>query len=166
MLRNSKRDTKKGDKMQDKWTGTYQVVSINEKGVCYLQSLQSQLLLKNGVNVARLKLYYSNHCQEDEKELKVAENGQDSSNRCQEDEKELNVALNDQDSSNHCQEDEKELKVAENDQDSSNRCQEDEKELNVAENDQDSSNRCQEDEKELNVTVNDQDSSNCAWPRG
>ena len=117
MLRNSKRDTKKGDKMQDKWTGTYQVVSINKKGVCHLQNLQSQLLLKNGVNVARLKLYYSNHCQEDEKELKVAENDQDSSNRCQEDEKELNVTENDQDSSNCGQEDEKELNVAENDQD-------------------------------------------------
>ena len=97
MLRNSKRDTKKGDKMQDKWTGTYQVV--NEKGVCHLQNLQSQLLLKNGVNVARLKLYYSNRCQEDEKELNVTENDQDtcSSNCCQEDEKELNVAENDQD---------------------------------------------------------------------
>ena len=86
MLRNSKRDTKKGDKMQDKWTGTYQVVSITKRESAISQNLQSQLLLNNGVNVAQLKLYYSNRCQEDEKELKVAENDQDSSNRCQEEE--------------------------------------------------------------------------------
>ena len=50
LLRNSKRDTKKGDKMQPKWLGPYVVVSSTGKGVYRIKNPSSEKVLKNAVH--------------------------------------------------------------------------------------------------------------------
>ena len=50
LFRNSKRDTKKGDKMEPKWLGPYEVVSKSGKGVYRINNPRSQQVLKNMVH--------------------------------------------------------------------------------------------------------------------
>ena len=59
LLRNSKRDTKKGDKMQPKWLGPYVVVSSTGKGVYRIKNPSSEKVLKNAVHCVRLKPYHT-----------------------------------------------------------------------------------------------------------
>ena len=58
LLRNSKRDTKKGDKMQPKWIGPYVVVASLGKSLYRIKNKSSDLVLKNAVHSARLKRYF------------------------------------------------------------------------------------------------------------
>ena len=56
LVRNSKRDSKKGDKAQDKWTGPY----IIDKDMCngsYKLKTEAGKQLKQAVNIMRLKKY-------------------------------------------------------------------------------------------------------------
>lgn len=59
LLRNSKRDTKKGDKMQPKWLGPYVIVSSLGKGVYQIKNQSTDLVLKKAVHSARLKQYFT-----------------------------------------------------------------------------------------------------------
>ena len=58
LLRNSKRDTKKGDKMQPKWMGPYIIVASLGKSLYRIKNKSSDLVLKNAVHSARLKRYF------------------------------------------------------------------------------------------------------------
>ena len=57
LLRNSKRDTKKGDKMQAKWLGPYTVVASVGKGLYRIKNPSTDHVLKNAVHSTRLKQY-------------------------------------------------------------------------------------------------------------
>lgn len=56
-LRNSRKDSKKGDKMEEKWTGPYTIEEDTGKGSYRLKN-KSGTILKNAVNIARLKLHH------------------------------------------------------------------------------------------------------------
>ncbi len=58
LLRNSKRDTRKGDKMQPKWMGPYIIVASLGKSLYRIKNKSSNLVLKNAVHSARLKKYF------------------------------------------------------------------------------------------------------------
>ena len=57
LLQNSKRDTKKGDKMQQKWLGPYTVVASLGNGLYRIQNKATERILKRAVHCARLKEY-------------------------------------------------------------------------------------------------------------
>ena len=57
LLRNSHRDTKKGDKMKPRWLGPYTIHKHLKKGVYHLKN-QNGDLLKSGINQFRLKVYH------------------------------------------------------------------------------------------------------------
>ncbi|KAL5496713.1 hypothetical protein EMCRGX_G013057 [Ephydatia muelleri] len=59
LLRNSARDTKKGDKLKPRWMGPYCIHTVNDKGVYTLRNARTGKVLKNGVNVCRLTEYHS-----------------------------------------------------------------------------------------------------------
>ena len=56
LLRNSQRDSKKGDKMKPHWLGPYTVHKSLGKGVYRLKN-QHGTVLKAAVNICCLKLY-------------------------------------------------------------------------------------------------------------
>ena len=56
LLRNNKRDSKKGDKMQPRWIGPYRVHINLGKGVYKLKNMKGAIL-KAAVNQHRLKRY-------------------------------------------------------------------------------------------------------------
>ena len=56
LMRNSKRDSKKGDKMAPRWLGPYKVHQMLDKGVCRLENAGG-LVLKAAVHQCRLKIY-------------------------------------------------------------------------------------------------------------
>ena len=56
LLRNSHRESKKGDKMKPRWLGPYRVYEVLDKGVYRLENLKG-VVLKAAVNQCRLKLY-------------------------------------------------------------------------------------------------------------
>ena len=58
LLRNSKRESKKGDKMQPKWRGPYIIVDIIGKGLYSLKNPNTNQVLSNLVHSQRLKKYY------------------------------------------------------------------------------------------------------------
>ncbi len=57
LLRNSRRDTKKGDKMKPKWLGPYVVVSPVGNGTYRLKNPSTHKVLKTAVHSVRLKPY-------------------------------------------------------------------------------------------------------------
>ena len=58
LLRNSKKLTKKGSKMEPNWIGPYQVLS---KGTCRLsQAKKPNKVLAQKFNISQLKLYHQN----------------------------------------------------------------------------------------------------------
>ena len=57
MRLNMLKRTKKGNKTQDTWVGTYKVVEITKYGACRLQFMASNTILKRKINLAQLKLY-------------------------------------------------------------------------------------------------------------
>ena len=56
LLKNSKRDSKKGDKMKQRWLGPYKVNKNLENGVYQLENKEGAVL-KTTVNQCHLKLY-------------------------------------------------------------------------------------------------------------
>ena len=59
LLRNSKRDTKKGDKMHKKWMGPYAIVASLGKGLYRIKSCSTNVVLKKAVHSSRLKQYFT-----------------------------------------------------------------------------------------------------------
>ena len=59
LLRYSKHDTKKGDKMELKWLGPYEMVSNSGKGIYRIKNPRSLQVLKNMVHSVRLKPYHT-----------------------------------------------------------------------------------------------------------
>ena len=57
MLRNSARDSKKGDKLKPRWLGPYKVHKCLEKGLYRISNLKTGTVLKNVVNQCRLTMY-------------------------------------------------------------------------------------------------------------
>ena len=53
LLRNSKKDGRKGDKLVKRWLGPYQVEEVLEKGVYKLSNPTSGKTLRNAVNGSR-----------------------------------------------------------------------------------------------------------------
>lgn len=76
LLRNSKRDTKKGDKMHPKWMGPYAIVSSLGKGLYRIRNCSTDVVLKKAVHSSRLKQYFtSDHTSPSQVvHLKVIEN--------------------------------------------------------------------------------------------
>ena len=56
-MRNSRRDSRKGDKMLDKYLGPYEVVEVKNKGLYEIKNLKTGKRLAKMVNVARLKVF-------------------------------------------------------------------------------------------------------------
>lgn len=63
-MRNSQRDSKKGDKLKARWLGPYKVHEALDKGVYRLENLKG-VVLKAAVNQCRLKLYHTTKAPED-----------------------------------------------------------------------------------------------------
>ena len=59
LLKNSARESKKGDKMKPRWNGPYKIHADLGKGVYRLLNPKTGNVLKKAVNIARLKVYYS-----------------------------------------------------------------------------------------------------------
>ncbi len=57
MLKNSKKESKKGDKLKARWTGPYEIHEVLDKGVCKIKNTKSEKILATAVNQARLKVY-------------------------------------------------------------------------------------------------------------
>ena len=57
LLRNSRRDSKKGDKMKPKWLGPYIIVESLGKSRYRLKNPHNNNILKNSVYSVRLKPY-------------------------------------------------------------------------------------------------------------
>ena len=55
LLRNSKRDSKKGDKMTNKWLGPYETFEVKDKGNYRLRNPSTKNILAKMVNASRLK---------------------------------------------------------------------------------------------------------------
>ena len=56
-MRNSRGDSRKGDKMLDKYLGPYEVVEVKNKGLYEIKNLKTGKRLAKMVNVARLKVF-------------------------------------------------------------------------------------------------------------
>ena len=56
-MRNSRRDSRKGDKILDKYLGPYEVVEVKNKGIYHLKNVKTGKKLVKMVNVARLKQF-------------------------------------------------------------------------------------------------------------
>ena len=54
MMRNSARESKKGDKMKPRWLGPYTIEESLGKGVYRVSNVATGLVLKKGVNQSRL----------------------------------------------------------------------------------------------------------------
>ena len=50
LLRNSKRDTKKGDKIQPKWLGPYTIVSSSGKDLYQIKNRSTEKVIKQAVH--------------------------------------------------------------------------------------------------------------------
>ena len=59
LLKNIARESKKGDKMKPHWNGPYKIHADLGKGVYRLLNPKTGNVLKKAVNIARLKVYYS-----------------------------------------------------------------------------------------------------------
>eukprot|EP00731_Ephydatia_muelleri_P008405 Em0004g743a len=59
LLRDNHRDSKKGDKLKQRWLGTYKVYEVLDKGDCRLENSTGKVL-KTTVNVSRLKTFTPN----------------------------------------------------------------------------------------------------------
>lgn len=59
LMRNSKKDARKGGKLEQRWLGPYKITEDRGKGVFKLMNPVSGRTLKNCVNVCRLKPYYT-----------------------------------------------------------------------------------------------------------
>ena len=59
LLKNSARESKKGDKMKPRWNGPYKIHADLGKGVYRLLNPKTGNVLKKAVNIAQLKVYYS-----------------------------------------------------------------------------------------------------------
>lgn len=46
LLRNSKRDSKKGDKMVPKWSGPYEIIELKDEKLARLRNLKQKLTLQ------------------------------------------------------------------------------------------------------------------------
>ena len=57
-MRNSRRDSRKGDLMLDKYLGPYEFVEVKNKGIYCLKSIKTEKTL---VNVARFKMFKGTH---------------------------------------------------------------------------------------------------------
>lgn len=57
LLKNSQRESKKGDKMKSRWLGPYLIHEVLGKGVYRLSNPETGVVLKTAVNQCRLKLY-------------------------------------------------------------------------------------------------------------
>ena len=64
LMRNSQRDSKKGDKLKARWLGPYKVHEALGKGVYRLENLKG-VVLKATVNQCRLKLYHTTKATKD-----------------------------------------------------------------------------------------------------
>ena len=61
LLRNSKKLTKKGSKMEPNWIGPYVVHEVLSKGTCRLSQVKKpNKVLAQKFNISRLKLYHQN----------------------------------------------------------------------------------------------------------
>ena len=58
LIRNSARESKKGDKMKAHWLGPYAIEESLGKGVYRVSNITTGLILKKGVNQSRLTLYH------------------------------------------------------------------------------------------------------------
>ena len=58
MVRNSARESKKGDKMKPRWLGPYSIEESLGKGVYRVSNNSTGLVLKKGINQSRLTLYH------------------------------------------------------------------------------------------------------------
>ena len=58
LLRNSRRDTKKGDKMTPRWLGPYRICEALGIGAHKIRNPVTGKVLKAAVNQCRLKLYF------------------------------------------------------------------------------------------------------------
>lgn len=58
LLRNSKRDSKMGDKMTNKWLGPYEIAEVKNKGNYRLRNPSTNNILAKMVNASRLKRYH------------------------------------------------------------------------------------------------------------
>ncbi len=56
MLKNSKKESKKGDKLKLD-SGPYEIHEVVDKGVCKIKNTKSEKILATAVNQARLKIY-------------------------------------------------------------------------------------------------------------
>ena len=72
LLRNSRRDSKKGDKMQQKWLGPYTVVASLGKGLYRIKNA-TEKILKKAVHSARLKEYITSKDVDGTKHCSVSE---------------------------------------------------------------------------------------------
>ena len=57
-LKNSAKESKKGDKMKPRWLGPYKVVECLDKGVMEIANPKTGITLKKAVNQCRLKHFY------------------------------------------------------------------------------------------------------------
>ena len=60
-MQNSRRESRKGDKMLDKYLGPYEVAEVRNKGIYCLKNIKTGKKLVKIVNVARLKLFMGTH---------------------------------------------------------------------------------------------------------
>ena len=61
LIRNSRRDSRKGDKMLDKYLGPYEVVEVKNNGIYSLKNIKTGKKLVNMVNVAGFKMFKGTH---------------------------------------------------------------------------------------------------------
>ncbi|KAL5477308.1 hypothetical protein EMCRGX_G024090 [Ephydatia muelleri] len=73
LMRNSAKDSKKGDKMAQRWLGPYKVVQILEKGVYKQQNPSTGKNLKKCVNGCRLKVFLKSKVTKHKKQLKSSQ---------------------------------------------------------------------------------------------
>ena len=59
LMRNSRNDSRKGGKMDQRWLGPYKIAEDLGKGVFKLKNPSSGHILKKTVNSCRLKAYYT-----------------------------------------------------------------------------------------------------------
>ncbi len=57
LLRNSRKESKKGDKLKPRWLGPYSIHESLDKGVFRISNIKTGVVLKNAVNQKRLKRY-------------------------------------------------------------------------------------------------------------
>lgn len=61
LVRNSKKLSRKGSKMEQNWSGPYHINEIVGKGTYRLRNREDNGVLRTLFNIARLKLYHEDH---------------------------------------------------------------------------------------------------------